>query len=496
VTPAALEHALADLPRHGTLVKDRGYRQIWRFAVGAKAYYLKFYPRHGTRDAWRRRFRGSPALAEFRRLQLLQKKNVPAPRPVAVLLSNFKVGDRAGDAVILEAIEPSAPLDKYLLDFHLAGRPVPDRRQLAKQLVQLVHQLGRAGLGHSDLHLGNFLLGTDDHRLHLLDGYAVRETGLLRNDVLLLGHSAAPFASTPEILRGWDALGDGGPPPRANPVSRRLWQSFLKRVTSDDRYFGQLDALAGGFRGHFVKQWALPRRWAPASRLVVARKDWERAWPALWKQVDGDQLQVLKRSRSGDVLAGEVVLGGKPVQVIVKRPRRRYWYRYLNEVGRGSRPRRAWFKAWRAVLRDLPTAWPLLLVERRKLGYVTDALIVFERVPGPTLADFDLARLAPDDRELLFRRTGKILRRIDAMGWAHFDAKASNWIAFNPDSPGDAGPQPVLIDIDGIRRRRWTALGIRRLLRSMREHRQYTPADSLALCRGYAPFSATVRPEE
>jgi len=44
----------------------------------------------------------------------------------------------------------------------------------------------------------------------------------------------------------------------------------------------------------------------------------------------------------------------------------------------------------------------------------------------------------------------------------------------------------VLIDIDGIRR----------LLRSMREHRQYAPADSLALCRRYAPFSAMVRPEE
>jgi len=88
----------------------------------------------------------------------------------------------------------------------------------------------------------------------------------------------------------------------------------------------------------------------------------------------------------------------------------------------------------------LVRVWALLFVERRRLGYVTDALVVFERVPGPTLADVDLARLAPGDRGSLFRRTGKILRRIDAMGWAHFDAKASNWIAFNPDSPGDAGP--------------------------------------------------------
>jgi len=48
---------------------------------------------------------------------------------------------------------------------------------------------------------------------------------------------------------------------------------------------------------------------------------------------------------------------------------------------------------------------------------------------------------------------------------------------------------PVMVDVDGVRFYRWTTFGIQRLLRSMREHRQYTPADSLALCRGYAPFT-------
>jgi hypothetical protein len=51
----------------------------------------------------------------------------------------------------------------------------------------------------------------------------------------------------------------------------------------------------------------------------------------------------------------------------------------------------------------------------------------------------------------------------------------------------------VLIDVDGVRRRRWIALGIQRLLRSMKEHPHYTPADSLALCRGYAPHAKFVR---
>jgi hypothetical protein len=47
----------------------------------------------------------------------------------------------------------------------------------------------------------------------------------------------------------------------------------------------------------------------------------------------------------------------------------------------------------------------------------------------------------------------------------------------------------VLIDNDGIRRRRWDLLGLHRLLRSMHENPQYASADSLSLCRGYAPYT-------
>jgi hypothetical protein len=58
------------------------------------------------------------------------------------------------------------------------------------------------------------------------------------------------------------------------------------------------------------------------------------------------------------------------------------------------------------------------------------------------------------------------------------------------------GPRPVLIDVDGLRFRRWPAFGLHRLLRSMRAHPQYTPADSLSLCQGYSPFSHVAADEE
>ena len=136
------------------------------------------------------------------------------------------------------------------------------------------------------------------------------------------------------------------------------------------------------------------------------------------------------------------------------------------------------------IVRNLPTAWPLLYVQKRNLGYVTDGLIIFERVPGEMLAWAKLDQIPSEQRDMFFRRAGRILRRIDRLGFAHFDAKSANWI-IRPDEK--LGPMPVMIDIDGIRHRRWTALGIRRLLRSMQENSQYSVADSLALCQGYAP---------
>jgi tRNA A-37 threonylcarbamoyl transferase component Bud32 len=128
----------------------------------------------------------------------------------------------------------------------------------------------------------------------------------------------------------------------------------------------------------------------------------------------------------------------------------------------------------------------MLLMEKRKFGYVTNAVLVCQRVAGPTLAQVDLDIFSATERENLFRRVGRILRQIEQFGFAHFDAKASNWIV---QADPKLGPTPILIDVDGIRRRKWTALGIRRLLRSMKEHPQYTPEDSLALCKGYAPYA-------
>jgi tRNA A-37 threonylcarbamoyl transferase component Bud32 len=489
VSTAVLEQTLRDLPRLGTLVKDRPYRQVWRFEVNGKGYYLKFYPRPGSR--LKRTFRGNPAMREFVRLQWLQKAKVPAPRAVAVL-SGYVIKGVKGDAVISEAIEPAVQLDRYLNDFELRGERAPDHLVLARKVGELVKALGDASYGHDDLHLGNFLRNQAGE-VYLLDAYAVTAGGLKMNQLLRLGHSVARYATRQDLRRGWRLLAPDSEMPRTNVVSPKIWRKSAGRIRGDNRYFGKL-RFDDGWSGVFVRHWKYPHRFSPASRLVVGEAEWRREWPVLWQKVEGGLLEVLKSSRSGDVMAGEVTVAGRPVEVIVKRARRKRWYRYVNEIGRGSRSWRAWRKSWNLLIRNIPTAWPLLVMERRVMGYVVDQAIVFERVPGRTLATTNLDLLNAGERDALLRRCGRILRRIENVGFCHFDAKASNWIVM-PDEV--RGATPVLVDVDGVRFYRWDTFGIQRLLRSLREeHRQYTPADSLALCQGYAPFTRIEREAE
>lgn len=479
---------LARLPDVGRLVKDRPYRQVWRFEFGGKPFYLKFYPRVGLRDWFRRRLRGNPAMAEFQRLKMLQDAKVPAPRAIAMMVG-FTIRDVKGDAVILEGLEPSVQLDKYLNRMALDGEPIPHRPDLGRQIIDILRGLAKAGLGHEDLHLGNLLL--KDGRVYLLDGYAVRKGGLRLEDLQFLAFAADAYVTRTELMRFWKALGNGNGrdlPPK-NPRARGIWKNLLDRVFRDDRYAGHLEM--DGWSGHFFRHAKFPTRDNPASRLDVSQAEWEAEWPRLLTRIGANELEVYKRTRSGDVLAGDVVLGEHAIPVVVKRPRRKYWYRYINEIGRGSRALRAWVKSWQLIVRNIPTAWPLLLMEKKTLGYTTDALVVLEKIDGRTLAKED-GRKDPQRYHLILRRCGRLLRRLERTGLYLYDSKAENWIV--RDDPA-LGPVPMIIDVDGIRRFRQRG-GIHRLLRSLRQRSDFDPADAMALVQGYAPYWPTEKQKQ
>ena len=262
--------------------------------------------RAGMRDRWRRAFRGSPAAREFFRLQWLQKAGIPAPRAVA-LLNGFTLNERRGDAVILEAIEPSTPLDVLLTEAELEGREVEGHRGLAEQVIEIVHALGKAGLGHEDLHLGNFLVQSG--KVYLIDAYAVRRGGLRQADVLHLGASVRRFATTTDLLRGWRRLGGG------DSGERRARQA----PAGEQR--GQRPALAG-------RAEARPRR-RPALRPAADRRLARRLLPPgqappplVPRQPAGGERAGLAR---GLAAAPDAARGRQPHGAEARPQRRRRW---------------------------------------------------------------------------------------------------------------------------------------------------------------------------
>jgi hypothetical protein len=488
VSTARLEDALRNFAGVATVVKSGARRQTWRFEFESRPYYLYFYPRGTSGNG---PLRGAnPSHREFFGLQTLQKASVSSPRAVAQL-SGFRIEDTLGDAVIVEAIDGARRLDEFLLDHELRAAPIPNRRRLALQLRTILHQLGRAGLSHSNLRLGSFLVS--GQRVYLRDGAGVRRGGMRENDVMQLAHEAARFATRSELRRAWDLLMPGADMPRRNPQSPRLRRGFLRGIFRENESLGLL--IDDEWKGVFTKRSTYARRWAVSSRLDVTHDDWRREWPRLLERIERRELPALKSDASGDVFSADVELAGVTVPVIIKRPKRKVWWRYVFDVARPARARRTWIKAWKAISLNLPTEWPMLVMEKRSLGYVTDGVIVFERVPGVTLDQLDLDSLDPRGRDALFRRAGRTLRTLEDANLAHYDAKSTNWIVYEDER---LGPIPVMIDLDGIRMllRKLQGFGIQRLLRAMRQHVQYTPADSLALCQGFAPFTRMVREGE
>lgn len=471
-----LQQALQDLPNTGRLIKDRPYRQVWRFEIGGKGLYLKFYPRRGKRI--KRMLRGDPAIREFVRLQWLQKAGISAPRATAVL-KGFRIGQQIGDAVILEAVEPAVALDQLFNDAELAGREVPNRHAIVQQVIAIVRDLAKGGLGHTDLHLGNFLL--KDGVVYLLDAYAVRKGGLRLRDLMLLGHSAAPYAARAEMVSGWIELGPVSPMPAKNSISRGLWKKASRRALADNAYFGAIQT-AGGWSGYCFKRTKFAYPWSAISGMEFESADWARAWETLSVKMAAGELKYLKRSESGDVMAAEIEVGGRKLELVIKLPLRKQSHRYVTDVLRGDRALRAWKRAWELIARDIPTAWPVMILRRTVMGYPMESAVVFERVIGKPLARVDLEAMSRKDRDGLFRRLGRLLRRIDETGYYHRDAKSDNVMV-------DRAGRPILVDLDGVRTLTFGRWSLPRMLASMKAHKQYTPADSMALCRGYAPFA-------
>lgn len=474
MSPRELEDALRNLRRLGTLVRRDAAGEVWRIDLFGRARIVHFHPRSSAGS------RGL-ALRRFTNLQLLQKAGIAAPRAVAHLVG-YRLDDDVGDAVLLDAPDDAVALAE--LDA-ARWRDGAFHRRLVEQLIILLRRLGESKLGHASL--DSTTLGLRNDALFVLDPMPLHRGGLTMHDLYAVHQAFRDIATRTDVLRIWRIVAPGSRLPSRNPVAARVARTLARAARRSMAPFERFDDA--GWTVTFAGRSPRPRAWSMASRWDVSVDAMRDAWRDLLSRLEAGQLDVLKDDRSGVVLAGEMVLAGRPLPVIVKRPRRRGW-RVLLEIGSLAKAVRVWPKAWAMVGLDIPCEQPILLARRTRLGFVRDALTIFERVPGTVLATFNLDSFALPQRRALLHRCGATLRRINDAGFENYDAKSYNWIVYEGRNQT---PIPVMIDLDGIRAYRWFDFGLKRLARALRAHRQFRDDDLVHLARGYAPFATIPR---
>ncbi len=279
-------------------------------------------------------------------------------------------------------------------------------------------------------------------------------------------------SDTSGTLRGW-----------VFSIERHARHHAIKRnaahdrlITGDNQHFVRLK-LPGGWRGHAVwKPYFVPR-WSQLDGLSIGPAQWRDLLSHPESLFDSSG-QVVKECGVSMVLRRRISLGGRELEVYIKRPKRKHWWKVLVDCFRLSRSVRAFRLGWKLLNRRIGTAVPLVAVEKRTGLFLRDSILITEAVNAPALDKFlrenldnepgGGARTSDDPRRRMgqdvLAQMGRLLRRLYENNFAHRDLKASNMLIHQE---GEKPPQIVLVDLDGLSHR-WRLTARRRFQGLMR----------------------------
>jgi hypothetical protein len=240
----------------------------------------------------------------------------------------------------------------------------------------------------------------------------------------------------------------------ADRHAERLWAQRDRRVWRGGRYFSRF-RLGNRWQAHVFVRCKRPLPESRASTLVLTRDWWRRQLqvPLAWFQEE--PAETCKDSHSAMVSRAVLSHEQANLPVIIKRPRARNWRRRISQSLAPSRSARGWETGHALLHRDIATARPLALIERRLGPLVLDNLLITEAVPGAADLEAYLrerhAELSPrvwrrhkrELCELLVRH----IRRLQERGFAHRDCKAQNILVVTHPKL-----KLLWIDMDGLRR--------------------------------------------
>ncbi|MGE0480301.1 MAG: lipopolysaccharide kinase InaA family protein [Phycisphaerae bacterium] len=473
--------------RHWQRVKHNPTREVWRATIENRPYYLKYYACPRWWHRLKALVRGGAARAEWNGGLFALRHGIAAVRPCGY--TPRLVGARATwSLLVTEAVEPSQPLNEFwrqLNSDHDARRRRQDAHQVLDALAELIARAHQAGFEHLDMHAANILvqptgprryapLFVDLHSARLArpvsDGAVVRNLAQLnqwfrKNSTI--GERIAFLRAYVRWRNEYEhAFADGRPlelsfaelvralARAAERHAEALGAQRDRRVFHTGRYFGRV-GLADGWRATVYLTCKHPSDDSAASRMTITREQWKAVLrdPLVW--FGGDAAETAKNSHSAQVRRALLKFDAGPLPVIAKRPRARDGRRALRHALAPSRAGRAWRIGHALLHRDIPTARPLALLERRWGPLVRDCVLLTEGIPGALDLRAFLERESDacrTPRDWLRRKRElsallvRHLRRLADHGFAHRDCKADNILITTTPQLG-----LVWIDVDGIR---------------------------------------------
>lgn len=480
-----------DQCREATLIKANDGRQVWRVELGGELVFAKLYlpPRGWAR--LRRALIGSDSYRERLVAEYARQYGISTVQPLASADAPVS-GSGPVSILITEGVPQALPLNEIWSSLDPSERQTRRTKNLIiDRVARLIAHAHQNGFEHTDLHAGNILLDAlpgGDYQALFVDlhnirfGRPVSDRAVVRNlaEFHQWFRSRAPITDRLRFLdryvhwrSAYESSGAFGREMGYEPAELRraieetgeahakaLYAKRDRRAARTGRYFTRI-RLGKGWRGHAFLKCKQPVAGSSASGMTFSPAQW-REWlrnPKQWMQTDQSQYAI-KKSASGMVCRSRLPLEGEGLDVICKRSMPRHLGKRIKNLFRQSRAMRTWKLANALLNRQIPTARPLAVLERRCAGVLLDSLIMTEYIENAydldTLLTVQIRDLESSQQRRLKQQVARALagvfRAFHARGFIHRDLKAPN-IMVQWASNSDDSPRILLVDLDGVRQK-------------------------------------------